>query len=74
MGFSSGHIGHLARLGRRRDLSAGARVLDFGSQNIFGTISDEQVHEFLSAFGRDAYFVPNLAGQGAKVEALMAAV
>lgn len=52
-------------------LRAGARVLDFGSQNIYGDFEPDLVRRFLAAFGRDERYAVDLTARGAKIDALM---
>lgn len=74
MGFSSGSVHHLTWLGRDGHVPPRARVLDFGSQNFYGDLSEEAGRAFLAAFGRETHYKPELFANGEKIEALMEAL
>ena len=51
MGFSSGAISHFVQGGQSGTIPKGARVLELGSQNIWGEISPTLAREFMNTFG-----------------------
>lgn len=74
MGFSNGSVHHLTWLARDGHLPHGARVLDFGSQNFYGELTDEAGRALFSAFGRDDHYRPEHFANATKIEGLMAAL
>src|SRR5262245_50874282 len=73
MGFSSGSLQNYLSLAEGGHLRSGASVLDFGSQNIFGTIEPALVVRFLDKFSSAANYHPDIGMPGKKLDALMRA-
>lgn len=74
MGFSSGNVHHLTWLGRDGHIPNGARVLDFGSQNFYGGITEDAGKALFSTFGRPEAYRLELFADKTKIEDLMAAL
>ena len=74
MGFSIGSVYHLAWLGRDGHIPKNARVLDFGSQNMFGSFDESTAKALFASFGRELFYKPELFADQIKIEALMEAL
>ena len=70
MGFSFGTVAHLVHLGKEGSIPRGARVLDFGSQNIAGELGADNVRSFFEVFG-GAIAEAETIKEGDKAERLM---
>ena len=51
MGFSAGTLHHYCWLGKAGKIPKGARILDLGSQNIWGDLDLAKLRDFMSVFG-----------------------
>lgn len=73
MGFSSGTLWNLSWLGKAGKIPKGARVLEFGSQNVWGDFEIAQLRNFMAIFGASVPDERLLAdtAPGVKVEQLM---
>lgn len=71
MGFSDGSLAHFVRLGRAGKIKPHARVLEFGSQDIYGELPDRLIRDLMQTFGASGS--PQLPA-GCKSERLLRAV
>src|SRR4051812_711611 len=51
MGFSSGTLHHYCWLGKAGKIRKGARILDLGSQSIWGDVDLAKLRDFMRVFG-----------------------
>jgi hypothetical protein len=71
VGFSQTSLDFFIHLGRDGHIPRGARVLEFGSQNIYGPLDPTAVQQFLDLFMGSARYSDDIAAHDVKVEVLL---